>query len=488
MRRGRRWLALLLAVVIAVGLLPTAALATEAEWANEAVATLNKIYGVSVFSADDGTMTEGDAASIASSAGWTTSEVNTGSTTLLSRGKACEVLADVFKLPVDTANDETAIQYLYGQNIINGVSENNLNETGNVTKAEFAVLTYRVLNSVGGGKGIALEGLKPGTPEYMAWMYLAVRKCVPFVVGEGAEETPINVNQSIGTATGIETYKSSALKPNYTDIYDVSTEPKNGKAIWAAWEDALGDTNIGGIENFTANDYNGDDTLLKAATKIVGQFMEEKSDKKDLIFHDVTPDSWFYDGIMYLANQNIVIGYGDGQFGPNDITPRFQFAVLLSIMDGTIKSTDTSPDRIYRAVQNVVNKEYMTGTKPTDENWEFSNDPDWGAATKTTREEAVVGILAMIKQKYSIETTSANTAILDRFTDGHQVAAASEPYLAYAVSMGLLSGTSENTLSPKDPVTRAQTGVLLYRTLIGLDASKMHDYEQNVQYALEGGN
>ena len=202
----------------------------------------------------------------------------------------------------------------------------------------------------------------------------------------------------------------------------------------------------------------------------------------------MTPDSWFYDGIMYLANQNIVIGYADGQVGPNDITPRFQFAVLLSIMDGTIKSTDTSPDRIYKAVQNVVDKEYMTGTKPTDEGWQFSNDPEWGAATKTTREEAVVGILAMIKQKYSIETTSANTAILDRFTDGHQVAAASEPYLAYAVSMGLLSGTSENTLSPKDPVTRAQTGVLLYRTLIGLDASKMHDYEQNVQYALEGGN
>ena len=348
------------------------------------------------------------------------------------------------------------------------------------------MLTYRVLNSVGGGMGSAVAGLKPGTPEYMAWMYLAVRKCVPFVEGESG--TPIDVNRPIGTATGIETYESSALKPNYTDIYDVSTEPKDGKAIWDAWEDALGDTNIGGIENFAATDYNGDDTLLKAATKIVGQFMEKKSDKKDLIFHDVTPDSWFYDGIMYLANQNIVIGYGDGQFGPDDITPRFQFAVLLSIMDGTIESTDTSPDRIYKAVQNVVDKEYMTGTKPTDEGWQFSNDPEWGAATKTTREEAVVGILAMIKQKYSIETTSANTAILDRFTDGHQVAAASEPYLAYAVSMGLLSGTSENTLSPKDPVTRAQTGVLLYRTLIGLDASKMHDYEQNVQYALEGGN
>ena len=59
----------------------------------------------------------------------------------------------------------------------------------------------------------------------------------------------------------------------------------------------------------------------------------------------------------------------------------------------------------------------------------------------------------------------------------------SKPYLAFAVSMGLLSGTSENTLSPNDPVSRAQTGVLLYRTLIGLDYTKMKDYRDSVDYA-----
>ena len=489
-RRMKKLLSALLCAALLAGLLPGAVLAAggTADWASEAVTKLNQIYGsdgtTSPFSDSMDAMKESDVQTILTATGWETDKISNSDESTennnLTRSTACAVLADVFDLPVPSGT--SAIEYLYDQNIINGKADGNLDTEGSVSKAEFAVLTYRVLNSVGGGKGTAVEGLNPGTPEYVAWMYLAVRKCVPFV--EGEEKTPINVNQQIGTAENIETYVVAQPKSEGSTIFNVITAPKNGKDIWDAWEDALGNTNIGGIENFVATGYDADDTLLEAAAKIVGQFMELKSDKKDLIFHDVTPDSWFYDGIMYLANQNIVIGYGDGQFGPNDTLPRFQFAVLLSIMDGTIESTDTSPDRIYKAVQNVVNKGYMLGTNPTDENWEFSSDSEWGAATKTTREEAVRGILAMIKQKYSIETTSANTAILDRFTDKDQISNDFEPFLAYAISMGLLSGTSENTLSPKAPVSRAQVGVLAYRTLIGLDKSKMKDYADSVKYAM----
>src|SRR5699024_6369834 len=42
-----------------------------------------------------------------------------------------------------------------------------------------AVLAYRVLNAVGGGFGSS-TGLKPGTDDYFAWMYLAARSCVGF--------------------------------------------------------------------------------------------------------------------------------------------------------------------------------------------------------------------------------------------------------------------------------------------------------------------
>ena len=473
MRLIKKWLSGALCLVLLLGLLPTAALAEGApHWAQSAVDVLNGIYAEGTFSINEQDMTVGDAQTVLNNMG--RSDLTAPSP--FNRAAACEVLADVFTLPV---GEEAAITYLYEQNIVNGKSEGDLGAEEPVSFAEFAVLTYRVLNFVGGGKGTGVAGLKPGTPEYMAWMYLAVRKCVPFVVGE--DKTPIDINQTIGTATGIETYVSSALKPGYSDIYDVSTAPKSGKEIWDAWEAALGDTNIGGIKDFSATGYDEDDTLVAAATKMVGQFMAQKGEEKDIIFHDVAPDNWFYDGIMYLANQNIVIGYGDGQFGPDDITPRFQFAVLLSVMDGTVSSTDTNPARISTAIDHVRKAGYLDIPESANDENPFT-DSYWNQTT--TREEAVVGILRMIEETENIITTSNNLAILDRFTDKDQIAnEASKPYLAYAVSVGLLSGTSENTLSPKGPVSRAQTGVLLYRTLIGLDKTKMKDYGDSVNYA-----
>src|SRR5699024_7725895 len=131
-------------------------------------------------------------------------------------------------------------------------------------------------------------------------------------------------------------------------------------------------------------------------------------------------------------------------------------------------------------------KTYMTGEVPTtsEENpWIPGLDTYWGQPT--TREEAAVGILKMIESKYGINTKSENLSILDRFTDVNKIADPnSKPYLAYAVSVGLLSGTSSNTLEPDAEVSRAQTGVLLYRTLIGLDKTKMKDYADNVSDAL----
>ncbi|RHR10987.1 hypothetical protein DWX58_00555 [Pseudoflavonifractor sp. AF19-9AC] len=475
----KRMLSLLTCLALCLSLLPVTALAADgtADWAADAVKTLNTIYTGSEsgpFSNSTGEMTEGDAAIIASSAGWTTAKVTLGSTTPLSRGTACEVLVDVFELPVPSGT--SAIQYLYDQNIISSKANGDLAENDPVSKAEFAVLTYRVLNFVGGGLGSSVAELKPGTEEYFAWMYLAVRKCVPFETAEGQLSGQMS---STELATSVWDASANDGEGAWVD------QPKKGEDLWNAWAARLHSLLPENVEPEFKPTYNmaENTTLLEAAKMMVNEYM--KAGGSATIFSDVQPDDWHYDGIMYLANQNIVIGHGDGQFGPNDTLPRFQFALLLSIMDGTIESTDTNPDRIYRAVIHVLDKEYMSGTKPTDEDWDFNSDIKWGAATKTTREEALAGILMMIKGFPFDEMERVNTAILDRFTDKGQSQIPTDNFkliLAYAVSMGLLSGTSENKLSLTEPVTRAQVGVLAYRTRIGLDSSKMKDYKDNVTY------
>lgn len=476
MRKLKRWTAALLCAVLLLGLLPTAALAADGGWAQSAVDTLNGIYQTSVFSTDDtAPMTVGDARMVLTAMGSSDDALTGGEGDRLTRAMACEVLADAFSLSMPAGR--SAIAYLYENNIINGVGGGNLNETGSVTMAQFAVLTYRLLNHTGGGMGSSIVGLKPGTDEFYAWLYLAVRKCVPFSV----------VNGSIGTAT-IETYTGSSLKtgqPADRVIYEVNTALQNGEAIWNAWEAALRDPNIGGLSDFSAPVYDPQDTVLEAATKMVQQFAAVKYQGNIEVFHDVTPDNWYYDGILYLTDRQYIIGYGDGQFGANDLAPRYEFAILLSTVDETVPATVQGSDRILRSIENVLQKGYMTGSGQEEtDGWNPFTDAYW--TTTVTREEATVGILKMLEATEGIVTTSDNLAILDRFTDRGQIASeASKPYLAYAVSMGLLNGTSSTTLSPDGDTTRAQIGVLLYRTLIGVDATKMKDYADNTAYVVQ---
>lgn len=50
-------------------------------------------------------------------------------------------------------------------------------------------------------------------------------------------------------------------------------------------------------------------------------------------FSDVSSNDWFYDGVMYSSEHDLMTGYGDGTFGPNDPVNRAQLATVLERMD-----------------------------------------------------------------------------------------------------------------------------------------------------------
>ena len=433
----KKLLSAALALALCLMLLPGTALAAEADWAKDAVDKLNGIYGENLFSANDGTMTVAELNTLMGNAGWDTDKVSSGDSENLSRGTACEVLADVFDLPVPEG--KTAIQYLYDQNIISGKANGNLAESDPVTKAEFTVLTYRVLNSVGGGMGSS-TALKPGAEEYFAWMYLAARKY------DGVEFTADSAEGNIGADQ------------------------------WNAWYGQAGITSEAG--------YPGESTTkLEAAVKLVFEYINPTPGQ---IFDDVVPGSGFYDGVMYLFDRGIISGNGDGTFDPNAPLPRYQLAVLLARADEQTFTSSDSTDKTYsirESIKYAIKQGYMTGTLSNDTAaWDPGKDADWSKTA--TREET---ILAIMKQQ-EVDTSAVNTAVLDRFSDAGSVSDAAKPYVAYAVSIGLVQGGQGGTIDPQGAVNRGTVGVLLYRTLIGLDTSKMQDYRENVSYVLPAGD
>lgn len=482
-------------LALAVSLLPGAALAAEGHWAQSAVDTLNKIYGTTVFSTEETAMTVEDARAALNAMGSPTDALAGESS--FTRALACEVLADAFALQPERA----AIDFLYEKNIINGESAGNLNPTGSVSKAQFAVLTYRVLNYTGGGLG-STSALKPGTDAYFAWMYLAVRRSVPF--------TSPQTGSSIGSVTDFSTY-SLTKDTEYTDgarVPSVETAEKSGQDIWDAWAEALSEPKIGGVAGFKDQlaqvyqvTYNGSEAMKDAADRMMEAYIDAYALAKDTtptIFTDVTPDDWWYDGVMYSFDAGYVNGLGNGSFGPKYRLPLYELAALLYRInpiedvegidlpfmakwnDSTYEGETMGKDALQKAMKAAVAAGYLS--------WKDGNTEDFDPTATVSRQEAIADILKACAQgkNVNLNLSSVNTAVLDRFTDVSGLSTEQEQYLAYAVSHGMVNGTSPTTLRPDAGITRAEAGVLVYRTLLGLDETKNQDYRENVQYVLGG--
>jgi hypothetical protein len=55
----------------------------------------------------------------------------------------------------------------------------------------------------------------------------------------------------------------------------------------------------------------------------------EKSAGAGSAFVDVAIGDWFYDAVLWASENDIIGGYGNGSFGPNDPLTREQFVVIL---------------------------------------------------------------------------------------------------------------------------------------------------------------
>lgn len=461
MQKIKKLLAVLLSALLLTSLLPTGVLAADdGSWANSAVTALEKVYGTGMFSNSTDNMKEKDLAGMLgeSKTGWTVSDkisLDQSGDTLLTRSKACEVLAEVFSL--DISSSSPAIKYLYDQNIINGTDANGtLNENGPVSHAEFAVLTYRVLNAVGGGEGSSNDALKPGTKEYFAWMYLAARACVPF------NSTQLTKNMSEVSFTF-----------NGNNVSDGGESDTKGEDVWDKWKTRLGEDLHITIDN-TAQ-YSKDSTVSQNAVALVSDISGASQ-----IFSDVNTSVWYYDGVMYLFDRGIVSGNGDGTFKATDGMPRYQLAMLLARQDGQMNVT------IDTAKKYVTDKGYM---KKPENGSEDEISAWWGKPGEQIQDQACAtrgeAIVAFIKQS-KVNVSNVNTAILDRFTKENFISYSDidKQCIAYAVSHGLVNGTDSDTLGLSNKTTRGEAGVLLYRTLIGVDQTKMKDYQDNVGYVL----
>lgn len=64
--------------------------------------------------------------------------------------------------------------------------------------------------------------------------------------------------------------------------------------------------------------------------QVLANIEGDSSYNKGVSFDDVEKSAWYYDAVMWAAEKDIVSGYGNGKFAPNEYISREQMAVMLN--------------------------------------------------------------------------------------------------------------------------------------------------------------
>lgn len=175
-------------------------------------------------------------------------------------------------------------------------------------------------------------------------------------------------------------------------------------------------------------------------------------------FTDVAGDSWYYDAVRYISENDLMSGYG---FAPNDSFSRAQLAQVLynledrpAAADGAF--TDVPAGAWYADAVNWASANgFVTGY----------GGGLFGPDDSITREQ-----LAAALYRYAQPKGGGSIGdILPDFTDASDISDWAVEPMRWCVMNGILEGRGGNILDPKGYSTRAEAAAILMRFCESVD-------------------
>lgn len=181
------------------------------------------------------------------------------------------------------------------------------------------------------------------------------------------------------------------------------------------------------------------------------------SEPQPLPFSDVAEGSWYADAVGYVYQQGLMTGTSENRFSPDVTTSRAMIVTMLYRLEGSpaVSGSASFPDvaagqwyadAVAWASANGIVTGYGNG--------------NFGPEDTITREQ-----LAVIFHRYAAYKGYDKTpaASLDSYADAVKVSPYAAQAMGWAIGTGLITGTSDTTLSPGGFATRAQAAVILTR-------------------------
>ncbi len=199
-------------------------------------------------------------------------------------------------------------------------------------------------------------------------------------------------------------------------------------------------------------------TMPDSDVTVKGTVKKDSSDDGTVLpFKDVAADRWSRSAVEYVYKNNIFAGTAADEFSPEMNMSRAMLVSVLYRMDdspsvsGAQPFTDVADGAYYAdAVRWASANGIVSGTGEN----QFSPDAD------VTREQFAT-ILYRYAQYKNYNTDGS--ADISSFADSADVSAFAQTALKWAVSDGVISGTSDDRLMPLGGTTREQAASMLMR-------------------------
>lgn len=179
-------------------------------------------------------------------------------------------------------------------------------------------------------------------------------------------------------------------------------------------------------------------------------------------FTDITPDFWAHDAIDYVVSNNMFNGTTGTTFSPGVVMSRGMLVTVLYRLEG---SPDVSG--IENPFSDLADNAYHDAILWASDNriangWQ---DGTFGANGTLTREQ-----LAVFLHRYAnfkgYDTN--NYSDIGGFSDAKDVGEFARESMCWAVGEGIINGTTATTLSPKTGANRAQVATMMMRFTGGM--------------------
>ena len=170
-------------------------------------------------------------------------------------------------------------------------------------------------------------------------------------------------------------------------------------------------------------------------------------------FEDVGEDAWYYEAVRFVLEEGLMVGCGDGRFGPEELLSRAQLAQILFQKEGRPGAEnhtdfpDVGEGAWYaQAVRWAAGQGIVSGY----------DSGEFGPDDPITREQ-----LALMLWRYTGRPAPPNL-LLD-FADADQTGNYAIDAVRWAVEQGILAGKGGGDLDPGGQTTRAEAAAMLMR-------------------------